>query len=173
MQKREKAVTFKGNPHTLIGPQLKPGDTAPDFACVSSGLEIVNLAKTGNKARLFSVDPSLDTPVCSEQTRRFDKELSAFGDKVACYTFSLDLPFAQKRFCSEAHVGNLQTLSDVHNQSFGKNYGVLIEGLPLPLFSRAIFVVDKNNKITYCEYVPEVTSHPNYEKAMQALKAAA
>ncbi len=173
MQKREKAVTFKGNPLTLVGPQLKAGDSAPDFACVSSGLEIINLGKTGHKARIFSVVPSLDTPVCSEQTRRFDKELAGLGDKVGSYTISLDLPFAQKRFCSEAQVTNMQTLSDVHDQSFGKHYGVLIEGLPLPLLARSIFVVDKSNKITYCEYVPEVTSHPNYDKAVQALKAAA
>jgi thiol peroxidase len=172
MQKREKAVTFKGNPLALIGPQLKVGDTAPDFQCVTQGLEVVNLAKTAGKTRLFSVVPSLDTPVCSEQTRRFDKELAALGDKVACYTVSLDLPFAQKRFCSEASISNVQTLSDVHNQSFGKAYGTLIEGLPIPLLSRALFVVDKNNKITYCEYVPEVASHPNYDKAVQALKAA-
>lgn len=172
MQKREKAGTFKGNPHTLIGPQLKAGDSAPDFACVSSGLEIINLAKTAGKTRLFNVVPSLDTPVCSEQTKRFDKELGALGDKVACYTVSLDLPFAQKRFCSAENLNNVQTLSDVHNQSFGKNYGVLIEGLPLPLLARSIFVVDKNNKITYCEYVPEVTNHPNYDSAIQALKAA-
>lgn len=172
MQKREKAVTFKGNPLTLVGPQLKAGDSAPDFACVSAGLEVINLAKTAGKARLFSVVPSLDTPVCSEQTRRFDKDLAALGDKVACYTISLDLPFAQKRFCTEANIGNVQTLSDVHNHSFGQNYGVLIEGLPLPLLARSVFVVDKNNKITYCEYVPEVTSHPNYDKAVEALKAA-
>jgi thioredoxin-dependent peroxiredoxin len=172
MQKREKAVTFKGNPLTLVGPQLKAGDTAPDFACVSQGLEVVNLAKTAGKARMFSVVPSLDTPVCSEQTRRFDKDLAGLGNKATCYTISLDLPFAQKRFCTEASVANVQTLSDVHNQSFGNNYGVLIEGLPLPLLSRAIFVVDKNNKITYCEYVPEVASHPNYDKAIEALKAA-
>lgn len=173
MEKRANAVTFKGNPLTLIGPALKAGDPAPDFACVNSGLEVVNLGKTPAKARLFSVVPSLDTPVCSEQTRKFDKELAALKDKVASYTVSLDLPFAQKRFCTAENVANMQTLSDVHNHSFGKNYGVLIEGLPLPLLARAIFVVDKNNKITYCEYVPEVTQHPNYDKALEALKAAA
>jgi thiol peroxidase len=173
MQKREKAVTFKGNPLTLVGPQLKAGDTAPDFACVTQGLEIVNLGKTAGKVRLFSVVPSLDTPVCSQQTHRFETELAALGNKVACYTISLDMPFAQKRFCSAENISNIQTLSDVHNHSFGPNYGVLIEGLPIPLLSRAVFVIDKNNKITYCEYVPEVGSHPNYDKALQALKTAA
>jgi thioredoxin-dependent peroxiredoxin len=173
MTKRPDAVTFKGKPLTLVGPLLKVGDKAPDFACVTSGLEILGVAGTPAKARLFSVVPSLDTPVCSEQTRKFDKELATLKDKVGSYTISLDMPFAQKRFCGEASISNMQTLSDVHNHSFGENYGVLIEGLPLPLLSRAIFVLDKAGKITYCEYVPEVTSHPNYDKALEALKAAA
>jgi len=173
MTKRPNAVTFKGKPLTLVGPQLKPGDKAPDFACVTSGLEILGVAGTPAKARLFSVVPSLDTPVCSEQTRKFDKEVATLKDKVGSYTISLDMPFAQKRFCGEASIANMQTLSDVHNHSFGESYGVLIEGLPLPLLSRAIFVLDKAGKITYCEYVPEVTPHPNYDKALEALKAAA
>src|SRR5438270_7166689 len=124
MQKRANAVTFKGNPLTLVGPQLKAGDQAPDFACVTSGLEVIGLAKTPAKARMFSVVPSLDTPVCSEQTRRFDKSLADLKDKVASYTVSLDMPFAQKRFCSEAGVANMQTLSDLHDKSFGEHYGV-------------------------------------------------
>jgi thiol peroxidase len=173
MQKRANAVTFKGNPLTLIGPQLKPGDAAPDFACVNSGLEQVTLSKTPAKARLFCAVPSLDTPVCSQETKKFDEALAAMKDKVAAYTISLDMPFAQKRWCSAESVSNMQTLSDLPSQSFGKNYGVLIEGLPIPLLSRAVFVVDKAGKITYCEYVPEVASHPNYEKALAALKAAA
>jgi thiol peroxidase len=173
MQKRANAVTFKGNPLTLVGPQLKAGDQAPDFACVTSGLEVIGLAKTPGKARMFCAVPSLDTPVCSEETRRFDKALADLKDKVASYTVSLDLPFAQKRFCSAEGISNMQTLSDVHNHSFGQNYGVLIEGLPIPLMSRAIFVLDKGGKITYCEYVPEVAQHPNYDKAIEALKAAA
>jgi len=169
-EKRANAVTFKGNPLTLVGPALKAGDQAPDFTCLS-GLDLVTLAKTPAKARMFSVVPSLDTPVCSEQTRKFDKEIADLKDKAVCYTVSLDLPFAQKRFCAAENIANMQSLSDVHNQSFGKGYGVLIEGLPLALLARAIFVVDKNNKITYAEYVPEVASHPNYEKAVEALKA--
>jgi thiol peroxidase len=173
MQKRANAVTFKGNPLTLVGPQLKAGDKAPEFACVSSGLEILTLSKTPAKARMFSVVPSLDTPVCSEQTKKFDKAIADLKDKAACYTVSLDMPFAQKRFCSAENISNMQTLSDTHNQSFGQSYGVLIEGLPMPLLSRAIFVVDKGGKITYCEYVPEVAQHPNYEKAVEALKAVA
>jgi thiol peroxidase len=173
MQKRQNAVTFKGDPKTLVGPQLKAGDKAPEFACLTAGLEVIGLGKTPAKARLFSVVPSLDTPVCSLQTKKFEESIGALKDKAICYTVSLDLPFAQKRFCSSENISNIQTLSDVHNQSFGQNYGVLIEGLPLPLLSRAVFVVDKTGKITYAEYVGEVTAHPNYEKAMEALKAVA
>src|SRR5439155_24356746 len=173
MQKRPNAVTFKGKPLALVGPQLKVGDKAPDFACVTAGLEVVGLAKTPGKTRLFSVVPSLDTPVCSEQTKRFEQGLVALKDKVASYTVSLDMPFAQKRFCTAENISNFQTLSDVHNHSFGQNYGVLIEGLPIPLLSRAVFVVDGGGKITYAEYVPEVTSHPNYDNDLVALRAAA
>ena len=173
MQKRPNAVTFKGKPHTLVGPQLKPGDKAPDFACATSSLEIVGIAATPPKARMFCAVPSLDTGVCSEETKKFNEAIAGFKDKVACYTVSLDMPFAQKRFCTEANITNLQTLSDLHDHSFGQNYGVLIEGLPIPLLSRSIFVVDKTGKITYVEYVPEVTQHPKYENAIAALKAVA
>jgi len=174
MQKRPDAVKFKGKPLALVGPQLKAGDQAPDFACLNQGLELVTLASTpANKVRLFSVVPSLDTPVCHQQTKRFDDAVASLGDRAACYTISLDMPFAQKRFCGAENISNMQTLSDTHNQSFGKAYGVLIEGLPIPLLSRAVFVLDKNAKITYCEYVPEVTSHPNYDKALEALKSTA
>lgn len=166
-------VTFKGNPVKLAGSEVKAGSAAPDFTCVGAGLEIINLAKTAGKARMFSVVPSLDTPVCSQQTKKFNDQLAGLKDKVAAYTVSLDMPFAQGRFCSAENITNLQNLSDMHNQSFGKNYGVLIEGLPVPLLSRAIFIVDKNNKVTYVEYVGEVTNHPNYEKAIEALKAVA
>jgi thiol peroxidase len=173
MQKRPNAVTFKGKPLTLIGPQLKPGDKAPDFACVTSAMEIVGISQTPAKARLFCAVPSLDTPVCSEETKRFEQALASLKDKVASYTISLDQPFAQKRFCTAENISAIQTLSDTHNHSFGENYGVLIEGLPIPLFSRAVFVVDKSGKITYVEYVPEVAAHPNYDNAIAALKAAA
>jgi len=173
MIKRPSAVTFKGQPFALIGPQLKASDAAPDFACATSSLEIATLAKTPAKTRLFSVVPSLDTPVCSMQTKKFEEALGAMKDRVAAYTVSLDLPFAQKRFCSAENITTMQTLSDTHDQSFGKNYGVLIEGLVIPLLSRAIFVVDKSGKISYCEYVPEVTKEPNYEKVIAALKATA
>jgi len=168
-----RTVTFKSNSVTLAGPELKVGDSAPTY----TGLNVltpVTLADTPAKARLFSVVPSLDTGVCSMQTKKFDEGLKTLGDSVAAYTVSLDLPFAQKRFCTAENVTNMQTVSDVHDHSFGKNWGVLIEsGLPLKLLARAVFVVDKAGKITYAEYVPEVTNHPNYEAALAALQAAA
>jgi thiol peroxidase len=173
MEKRTNEVTFKGNPVTLVGRRVKPGDKAPDFRALNSGLGAVTMADTPKKARLFSVVPSLDTPVCSTQTKKFEDGIKALGDKVACYTVSLDLPFAQKRFCAEAGVSAMQTLSDVHNHSFGTSWGTLIEGLPLPLEARSVFVVDKNGNVTYAEYVKEVTSEPNYDAALAALKAAA
>jgi thioredoxin-dependent peroxiredoxin len=172
MSKRENAVTFKGTPKALFGPALKVGDAAPNFQCLSQALAPVTLSDTPAKARLFSVVPSLDTPVCSQQTKKFEEGIVALGDKVASYTISLDLPFAQKRFCTSEGVSSMQTLSDVHNHSFGKNYGVLLDGLPLSLLARAVFVVDKTNKITHLEIVPEVTNHPNYDAALAALKAA-
>jgi thiol peroxidase len=173
MQKRAAAVTFKGNAMTLVGPQLKPGDKAPDFKVAKDAGTAIGLADTPAKARMFSVVPSLDTSVCSMQTRTFDKGLAELGDRVATYTVSLDTPFAQKRFCTEANVSHMQTLSDQHDGSFGRSYGVLLEGLAVPLLARAVFVVDKAGKVTYVEYVPEVTHEPNYEKALAALKAAA
>src|SRR4051794_34366800 len=173
MTKREKAVTFKGAPKDLIGPEVKVGAKAPGFTCLGAGLNAVTLTDTPAKARLFSVVPSLDTPVCSTQTKKFEDAIKGLGDKVACYTVSLDLPFAQKRFCGAEGVAAMQTLSDVADQSFGKNWGVLIEGLPLPLLTRSVFVVDKAGTVTYAEYVPEVTSEPNYDAAIKALQAAA
>ncbi len=166
-------VKFKDKMYALAVPQLKAGDAAPNFACVGSALQVVTLADTAGKPRLFSIVPSLDTPVCNQQTHRFDEAIGALKDKAILYTVSLDMPFAQKRFCTTENITNARTLSDLHNQSFGRSYGTLIEGLPIPLLSRAIFVVDKNNKITYCEYVPEVGMHPNYDRALEALKAVA
>jgi thiol peroxidase len=170
---RKGEVTFKGNPIDLVGPRLKPGDSAPEFTCVGAGLSVVTLADTAGKARLFNVVPSLDTPVCNKQTKRFAEELKSLGDKVAAYTVSLDLPFAQARFCTEANIENLKNLSDVHDHSFGEHYGVLIQGLPIPLLARAVFVVDPSNKVTYSEIVPEIAQEPDYEPALRALRTAA
>ena len=170
---RAGAVKMKGNPVNLVGPELKAGDPAPDFTCVGAGLALIKLGDTAGKPRLFNVIPSLDTPVCNIQTHKFSQELQSLGDKVAAYNVSLDLPVAQDRFCTDAKIDNLANLSDVHNHSFGKHFGVLTDGLPLQLLTRAVFVVDGNNTITYAQYVPEITSEPDYEPAIAALKAAA
>ena len=170
---RSGEVTMKGNPIDLVGPKLKAGDKAPDFTTVGAGLSVVKFADTKGKARLFSVVPSLDTPVCNIQTKKFAEQLNSLGDKVAAYTVSLDLPFAMARFCGEAKINNMANLSDCHDHSFGTNYGVLIQGLPIPLLARSIVVVDPSDTITYFELVPEIASEPNYDAAMTALKAAA
>ena len=151
-----RTVLFKSKPVELAGPQLKPGDKAPDFSCVGAGLSVSDWPIPAGKARLFNVVPSLDTPVCNTQTRRFNEELNALGDKVAAYTVSLDLPFAQQRWCTEAKVENLKNLSDVRDHSFGEHYGVLIKGLPIPLLARAVFVVDAQDTIRYAEIVPDI-----------------
>jgi thiol peroxidase len=178
MEKRPKAVTFKGNPLTLVGPQLKPGDKAPDFKVhrftPEKGLFAATLADAlGGKPTLFSVVPSLDTPVCSMQTQKFNQQLAQLAGKVNAYTVSVDTPFAQNRFCGDAShkIDHLVSLSDYQDRSFGQAYGVLID--ELKLLARSIFVVDKAGKIAYCEYVPEVTQEPNYERAIEALKKVA
>ena len=170
---RKGEVTMKGNPVHLAGPRLKPGDTAPSFECVGEGLSLITLADTPRKARLFSVVPSLDTPVCSIQTKRFSDELGKLDDKVAAYTISLDLPFAMKRFCGAEGITNITNLSDARNHSFGQHYGVLITSLPIPLLCRALFVVDAHGTITHAEYVSEIATEPNYGTALAALQAAA
>ncbi len=165
---RPGAATLKGNPLTLVGPELKPGDKAPDFECVDNALQTVTLASTGNSVRIFSVVPSLDTPVCDMQTKRFSNELNNLPG-VEVYTISMDLPFAQKRWCTAFGVENVKMLSDHRTASFGQAYGTLIKELRIEC--RAIFVVDKDNVIRHVEYVKEVTDHPNYEAAVAAAKA--
>lgn len=173
MEKRPNAITFKGGGLTLVGPALKAGDKAPEFTCATGLTDTLTLAKTPAKARLFSVVPSLDTKVCSIQTKKFNDELAALKDKVSCYTVSMDLPFAQGRFCTTEGITNIQNLSDTHDHSFGKQYGVLIEGLAMPLLCRAVFVVDASGTIRHAEYVSEVASEPNYEAALTALRGCA
>ncbi|MDQ6676659.1 MAG: thiol peroxidase [Acidobacteriota bacterium] len=165
---RENATTLMGKPMTLAGPELKPGDPAPDFQCVDVGMKPVNLEATGKGVRIFSVVPSLDTPVCDMQTKRFNQETMQMAG-VDVYTISMDLPFAQKRWGSAFDVDRVTMLSDHRDASFGTNYGTLIKELRIE--SRAIFVVGKNNKILYAEYVKEVADHPNYEAALAAAKS--
>lgn len=167
---RPGATTFKGSPLTLIGPQLKVGDKAPDFEALDVSLQPVNLAKTQGSVRIFSVVPSLDTPVCDAQTKRFNDEMESLKG-VEVYTVSMDLPFAQKRWCGQFGVDRVKMLSDHRSGSFGHNYGTLIKELRME--SRAIFVVDRDNTIRHVEYVTEMADHPNYEAAVKAARAAA
>ena len=163
-------ITFKQNPMTLVGNEVRVGDTAPDFTVLANDLSPVTLQNSKGKTRLISVVPSLDTGTCDTQTRTFNERAAELGDDVVILTISNDLPFAQKRWCAAAGIDSVQTLSDHRDLSFGKAYGVAIE--ELRLLTRSIFVVDKNDNVTYVEYVPEATDHPNYEKAIEAVKAA-
>lgn len=163
-------VKFKQNPITLIGKEVKVGDSAPNFTVLANDLSPVTLQDSKGKTRLFSVVPSLDTGTCDAQTRKFNESAAELGDDVVILTVSNDLPFAQKRWCAAAGIDAVQTLSDHRDLSFGEAYGVAIK--ELRLLTRAVFVVDSNDKVTYVEYVSEATEHPDYEKAIDAVKAA-
>ncbi|MBY0098993.1 thiol peroxidase [Mesobacillus maritimus] len=162
-------ITFKGNNVTLLGNEVKVGDQAPDFTVLANDLSEVTLQDSKGSVRLISVVPSLDTGVCDAQTRRFNEEAASLGN-VKVLTVSVDLPFAQKRWCGANGIENVQTLSDHRALSFGEAYGVAIK--ELRLLARAVFVVDSNDKVTYVEYVSEATDHPNYEAALEAAKQA-
>jgi thiol peroxidase len=164
---RPAATTLKGNPLTLIGPELKAGDDAPDFNLVDKGLKPVTLKDTGNHVRIFSVVPSLDTPVCDAQTKKFNEAAAQLSD-VDIFTVSMDLPFAQSRWCGAFGVDRVKMLSDHRDGSFGSHYGTLIKELRIE--SRAIFVVDQKNRIRHAEYVKEVADYPNYEAALAAAR---
>jgi thiol peroxidase len=166
---RPGATTLRGNPFTLIGPELHAGDDAPDFQLVDNSLKPVTLKDTGGQVRIISVIPSLDTPVCDAQTKRFNEEAGKLTG-VEIFTVSMDLPFAQKRWCGAFGVDKVKMLSDHKEGSFGSNYGTLIKELRIE--SRAIFVLDPQNKIRHAEYVKEVADHPNYEAALEAARGA-
>lgn len=167
-QERTGVATFKGSPLTLIGPELKVGDQAPDFTLNKDLLTEVTLSDYAGKIKLISVVPSLDTGVCDAQTRRFNEEAASLGENVVILTVSADLPFAQARWCGAAGVDKVVTLSDYKTKSFGEAYGVLIKEFALDM--RSIFVIDANDKITYVEYLAEMSEPPNYETAIQAVK---
>lgn len=167
-QERTGVATLKGNPITLIGPELKVGDQAPDFKINKDLVTESSLADFAGKIKLISVVPSLDTGVCDAQTRRFNEEAGKLGDNVVIITVSVDLPFAQARWCGAAGVDKVVTLSDYKNHSFGEAYGVYIK--ELGLLMRSIFVVDADNQIKYVEYLQEMTEHPNYENAIAAVQ---
>lgn len=163
-------VTFHDDPVTLLGQEVTVGDQAPNFTVLANDLSPVTLDDSKGNIRLISVVPSLDTGVCAQQTRKFNEEAAALGDDVKILTISVDLPFAQGRWCGAEGIDAVQTLSDHRDLSFGEAYGVIIE--ELRLLTRSVFVIDKDGKVVYVEYVPEVTDHPNYEKAIEAVKKA-
>ncbi|WP_375089801.1 thiol peroxidase [Peribacillus sp. RS7] len=163
------SVTFKNNPITLVGPELKVGDKAPDFTVLANDLSPVTLSDSKGSVRIISVVPSVDTGVCDAQTRKFNEEAAKL-DNVKVLTISNDLPFAQKRWCAASGLDNVQVLSDHRDLSFGEAYGVVMQ--ELRLLARSVFVVNSNDEITYVEYVGEGTNHPNYEGAIEAAKAA-
>ncbi len=164
---RPNAVTLRGAPFTLVGPELKAGSKLPDFTVVDNSLKPVHAADTKGSVRIFSVVPSLDTPVCDQQTHKFNDAAGKLNG-VKVYTVSMDLPFAQKRWCGAAGVDHVETLSDYQQASFGAATGTLIK--ELRLLARTVFVVDKDNTVRYVEYVPEVGQHPDYEKALAAAR---
>ena len=169
---RSGAITFKGNPMTLLGDELKAGAAAPDFKLhyFDGGLKTLTKADLQGKPTILSVVPSLDTGVCQIQTKRFNQDLGAMGDKVNSVTVSCDLPFAQNRFCGAEDVKNMRVGSDYQTGQFGMDYGVMID--ELKLLARSVFVLDSSGQVVYSEIVPEVASEPNYEAALAALKSA-
>ena len=169
MEKRTGVVTFAGNPIALLGKEVKVGDKAPAFTLLDNGLGEKTLADYAGKVKVISVVPSLDTGVCDAQTRWFNQNVTKLGENVVVLTVSVDLPFAQKRWCGAAGIDQVETLSDHRDLSFGENYGFILEGLRL--LSRGIVVIDKDDVVRYVEYVPEVTSAVNFDAAEAATKA--
>lgn len=168
-QERTGVVTFKGGGVTLLGPELKVGDPAPDFEVTGKDMKPVTLKDSAGKTRIFSVVPSLDTPVCATQTKRFNEEAAKLGDDVVLYTVSVDLPMAQGRFCGAENTDQIVPVSDYKHRSFGEHYGVLIK--ELMLLARSVFVVDPDDRIKYIEIVKEVADYPDYDKALAAAKS--
>lgn len=167
-QERTGAATLGGQPITLLGPELKVGDRAPGFTINKDLMTEVSLADYQGKVKLISVVPSLDTGVCDAQTRRFNQEAANLGENVVILTISVDLPFAQSRFCSIAGIDKVVALSDYKHRSFGQAYGVLIKELQLN--QRSIFIIDADDTIRYVEYLKEMTDHPDYESALDSLR---
>ena len=168
MKERTGIITMKGNPLTLVGNEVKVGEVAPDFVALDNGLAPVKLSSFRGKICVISSVPSLDTPVCDMETRRFNEEAGKVGSDVAFLTISMDLPFAQKRWCGAAGVTRVQTLSDHRDAAFGTAYGLLIK--ELRLLARAIFLVDRQGVIQYIQVVNEVSKEPDYTAVLNALK---
>ena len=167
MEERDRIITMKGNPLTLVGKELKLGDIAPDFEVLDNDLTQVKLSSFRGKVCVISSVPSLDTPVCDMETRRFNEEAGKLGDDVVILTMSMDLPFAQKRWCGAAGVDRVQTLSDHRDASFGTAYGLLVK--ELRLLARAVLLVDRDGTIQYVQLVKEITDEPDYDAVLSAL----
>ncbi|OPY78246.1 MAG: putative thiol peroxidase [Syntrophus sp. PtaU1.Bin005] len=161
---RKGIVTFAGNPLTLVGNEVKVGDRAPEFTALDKDLTEVKLSDFAGKVKVISVTPSLDTPVCDLQARKFNEEAGTLGDGVSVINISMDLPFAIARFCTSAGIEKIRTLSDHRDASFGHAYGVLIK--ELRLLARSIFVIDPSDVIRYMEVVSEIADQPDYGKAL-------
>ena len=170
MKERKGLVAMKGSPLTLLGKAVKVGDNAPDFTLTGNDLSPVQFSSFRGKTCVIASVPSLDTSVCDLETRRFNEEAGKLGCDVKVLTISMDLPFAQKRWCGAAGVNNVVTLSDHRDAGFGTSYGVLIK--ELRLLARAVFVVDREGKVRYLQLVPELTNEPDYAAALAAVKAA-
>lgn len=168
-KERTGVVTFKGNPMTLVGEEVKPGDRAPEFHVVDTAMQPASLELFRGKVKILSSVPSLDTPVCDMETRRFNEEAARLPEKAVVLTISMDLPFAQKRWCAAAGVEKVKIFSDFQNRSFGCGWGVLIK--ELKLLARAVFVVDDQDVVRYVEIVPEITREPDYGRALEAARA--
>jgi len=171
MQERTGIVTSKGKPVTLLGPEIRVGDPAPDFTVVDTSLSPVTLGDFRGKVKVISSVPSLDTAVCDVETRRFNQEAASLGENVVVLTISLDLPFAQKRWCAAAGVDRVKVLSDYQDRSFASAYGLLIR--ELKLLSRSIFVVDGKDVVRYVQHVPEIGQEPDYGAVLAAAKGLA
>jgi thiol peroxidase len=168
MLERPGLITMKGKPLTLLGPEVKPGAPAPDFTVVANDLSDFHFSSLQGQVCVLSSVPSLDTPVCDIETRRFNDEAAGLGAAVKLLTISMDLPFAQKRWCGAAGVENLKTFSDHREAAFGLAYGVLIK--ELRLLARAVFVVDQGGKVQHVQIVPELANEPDYEAVLQAVR---
>jgi thiol peroxidase len=168
MQERTGIITMKGNPMTLLGPEITTGISAPDFRVMDTDLNPITLKDLNQKVLIISSVPSLDTPVCDMETRRFNTEAANLSNDIKIVTVSMDLPFAQKRWCGASGVDQVLTVSDYQEASFGQNYGVLIK--ELRLLARAVFVLDQGRTIRFVQLVPEVTEEPDYDPILQAAK---
>jgi thiol peroxidase len=168
MTERKGAVTLNGKPQTVLGETLKAGEKAPDFRLLADDLSVKTLKDFAGKPLLVSVVPSLDTGICDAQSRRFDQEALKLKDRVNFVTVSVDLPFAQKRWCNEAAAETMQFLSDHRDMNFGDAWGTHVKELRLE--QRSVFVVDAGGVIRYAQYVPEIAQHPEYEEVLAALQ---